>query len=370
MKMRLWSCFIACSSFLMLGGWSGKAEESVEPPPEAFRDGRPVSMMKTLNEMEPRILIPSLPYAITNPGSYYLLGVLRGTGGIYVACSAVTIDLNGFGVWGMTNCRSHGIELGPEVSVVQVKNGMVAEWNGWGIYSGTDSTCCVMEDLSVGMNSDGGISVGAGSRLERVLVAECGGCGMVVGPASTVTDCKVTDNVGTGIVVGAASSVLSTLSVNNGCDGIFADIYCTVRDCTLMGNARNGIACTASCRVLECNIGNNGKPLPPSAGICLKGPGNQVKGNNITANGKGISVENMSTGNWIDNNSFIDNELGLEVLGTGNFIVRNCFGTPLATNGVHSFIMDDNQAAQILENMGSSFTNANPWANIRLTPGN
>ena len=65
-------------------------------PPAAPADG----VMKTLEEIEPRIPISSLPYTITEEGSYYLTGNLSlatpDTHGIAINASNVTIDLCGF----------------------------------------------------------------------------------------------------------------------------------------------------------------------------------------------------------------------------------------------------------------------------------
>ncbi|MCA9307861.1 MAG: hypothetical protein KDA16_15140, partial [Phycisphaerales bacterium] len=57
--------------------------------------------MKTLEQVEPRTPIASLPYNITAPGSYYLTGNLATAGnGITVSASDVTIDLMGFTITG------------------------------------------------------------------------------------------------------------------------------------------------------------------------------------------------------------------------------------------------------------------------------
>ena len=60
--------------------------------------------------------------------------------------------------------------------------------------------------------------------------------------------------------------------------------------------------------------------------------------------------------------------MGLALSGNANLVIRNVFGTPLNTNSpVHLDISNSsNHVAQIIEALGTSFTNANPWANIRL----
>lgn len=57
--------------------------------------------MKTLDEVEPRTAIASLPFTITSPGSYYLTGDLSTAGnGVSVQARDVTIDMMGFTVTG------------------------------------------------------------------------------------------------------------------------------------------------------------------------------------------------------------------------------------------------------------------------------
>src|ERR1051325_5982475 len=66
------------------------AQGNLAPP------GAPAPTMKSLAQIEPRTPISSLPFSITQPGSYYLSGNLTGTTGITIAASGVTLDLNGF----------------------------------------------------------------------------------------------------------------------------------------------------------------------------------------------------------------------------------------------------------------------------------
>src|SRR5689334_14686480 len=73
------------------------AQGSLTPP------GAPAPTMKTLSQVEPRTPISSLPYTITNPGSFYVTTNLNYSGagnGITVSSGNVTIDLNGFTLQG------------------------------------------------------------------------------------------------------------------------------------------------------------------------------------------------------------------------------------------------------------------------------
>lgn len=70
------------------------AQGSLTPP------GAPAATMKTLDQVESRIPISSLPFSISTPGSYYLtanLSVSSGNG-INIIADQVTLDLNGYAI--------------------------------------------------------------------------------------------------------------------------------------------------------------------------------------------------------------------------------------------------------------------------------
>src|SRR5437588_4797633 len=63
----------------------------------------PNPTMKSLDQIEPRTPISSLPLAITSSGSYYLttnLTGVSGSDGITVTATDVTLDLNGYSLIG------------------------------------------------------------------------------------------------------------------------------------------------------------------------------------------------------------------------------------------------------------------------------
>src|SRR5262245_28247040 len=75
------------------------------PPPVGPVD----HVYKTLQEVEPRTAISSLPYTINTPGSYYLTKDLTGLAaqnGIMINSSNVTLDLRGFSLVGVAGSLS------------------------------------------------------------------------------------------------------------------------------------------------------------------------------------------------------------------------------------------------------------------------
>src|SRR5262245_21580150 len=69
------------------------AQGSLTPP------GAPAPTMKTLDQIEPRTPIASMPFIINQPGSYYIVSNLTqsaAANGILITVNNVTLDLNGF----------------------------------------------------------------------------------------------------------------------------------------------------------------------------------------------------------------------------------------------------------------------------------
>ena len=86
------------------------AQGSLTPP------GAPAPTMKSLAQIEPRTPISSLPFTITNAGSYFLTTNLTGqagTNGITISADHVTIDLNGFAIIGVANSGVGVLVSGP-----------------------------------------------------------------------------------------------------------------------------------------------------------------------------------------------------------------------------------------------------------------
>ncbi len=78
--------------FALLPLSTALAQDPLAPP------AAPAPSMKTLDQVEPLIPISSLPFEISQPGSYYVTSNLTGiasAAGITIFSSDVTIDLEG-----------------------------------------------------------------------------------------------------------------------------------------------------------------------------------------------------------------------------------------------------------------------------------
>jgi len=282
-------------------------------------DGPVSSTMKTLDEVEPRTPISSLPFTIDTSGSYYLTDNLIGApplappppgiipipqDGIKIDADDVTLDLNGFSLIGVEFSQS-GINVPSPHTNITIRNGTIRDW---------------------GFNG-----VNAGQAFN-----------------SQLTGLLVRGNVASGLILGQGNIVGCT-SGNNGQFGIIPIIDCTVIGCTARGNGTVGIDAQQSCRIHDCvAVFNGGKGIDGRVGsiitACvannnaigitgthggafgLTGDGITVRGCAVSSNtGDGIVVgeNSLIVGNKCDKNGTGGTGAGIHVLGTDNRIEAN-----------------------------------------------
>jgi hypothetical protein len=236
--------------------------------------------MKDLDDVEPRTAIRNdfdtiTPIVISSPGSYYLaedIFSIHSEHGIEIDASHVTLDLNGFTVFGNTEVGSlDGIHIADERHNVTIRNGTVRDFFQNGIY-GTASDGCVVEGVRVINNSlygirlrnysrvkdcmalgnaqNDGITVNAKSVITGSLAWDNGNddsdAGIRVGADSgTVFACTSSENTGWGIRVGSGSTISSCTARNNTGNGLDASSVGHVVDSTATDNAINISATSA-----------------------------------------------------------------------------------------------------------------------------
>ena len=276
--------------------------------------GPPAPTMKTLDQVEPRIPVESLPgnaqflHVISQPGSYYVsTGVFLnpGLGAIQItAFGPVTLDLKGFslmsGRWGGEN----GIVVSTNAQPLVIRNGILSGWDGAAISAPTTMNA-TFENLQI-YNGVTGIDAGARSVVRHVLVNGCA----------------------TGIIAGVGTAVLDSVADHDAV-GIRIDQNGRVEGCTVYAGSNDGILVGAGGVVL-------GNHVSDSNGIRVTGNNNTIDGNACYNVGTCVKVS----------------------AGTGNLVIRNkselCATDYLVGTG--------NKVGTITADP----TTATPWANFAI----
>jgi parallel beta-helix repeat protein len=333
MKTRpLVSSFACLFAALLFPAAAVFAQGSLTPP------GAPAPTMKSLDQVEPRTPISSLPFVITNAGSYYLTANLNAPGGngITINNNNVTLDLNGFALTGSSS--GLGIHFPDNFTNVTVRNGSISKWSA-GVY----------------------VQAGSSRNLvfEHLAVSRCG-AGINCNSPALVRDCVCTSNNLNGIVL-AKGQITDCDASGNGSVGIYINGG-IVRNCHAADNGSLGIYAIPG-TVTGCLVENN-----RSSGIFINAPGSEVIGNICIGNN--TSAGTLDAGIYVNdsNNRVEDNHVygsgysGISVSGTynGNVVVKNY----VSGNGSNNYLAPGNQAIGPLITTYGTITNSNPWANF------
>jgi parallel beta-helix repeat protein len=168
--------------------------------------GAPGATFKTLNQIEPRTHISSIPFTIDSSGSYYLaanLTLSAAGNGITVDADNVVIDLNGFTLAGGGGALT-GIFCPGAVQNVLIRNGTVRGWT-----TGIDVSACragTISGLRVLANSADGVRAGSGFRVCEIIAEGNGGVGIAVQGDSLVEQNRSLSNGGTALSVSGEGS--------------------------------------------------------------------------------------------------------------------------------------------------------------------
>jgi hypothetical protein len=224
--------------------------------------------MKTLTDVEPRTAIRNMfntltPIVISQPGSYYLaenILAFHSNHGIEITTSHVTLDLNGFTVYGNTEVGSlDGIHVTPLKENITIMNGTIRDFFHDGVDSQT--TFSQMSNLVVLNNLLDGIKVTGNSATIRDCIARNnGGVGILAGGSATIIGNAVGNNGGNGIQTSSAVVAHCTARDNKG-DGIFANNSSVVRGCCAVSNDQDGIDAEQSLIQGNSAVGNGGSDI-------------------------------------------------------------------------------------------------------------
>lgn len=193
---------------------TGFAQGSLTPP------GAPAPTMKTLAQIEPRTPISAAPFTISAAGSYYLttnLSPAINQNGIVIAADNVTIDLNGFTLFGGGGGSGEGISASGARTNVVVRNGTVRNWPGSGVnLYDSGSSHAIIQNLRAMSNGFTGIAIKNGSRALECVASGNGQRGILVDNDCLVERCQASENVTAGIAAGATSQLMNNQATANG----------------------------------------------------------------------------------------------------------------------------------------------------------
>jgi parallel beta-helix repeat protein len=401
------------SAMLCAVVFPSRAQGPLTPP------GAPAPLFKTLQQVEPRTPISSLPATLSQPGSYYLTTNLQGVAGqhgITITGPRITLDLMGFELRGAPGSLS-GIFLNPATSP-HIRNGSITSWAQDGI-NGNNGGGGRIEELRVSNNSRYGISFNSGSQVYKCIVFGNGDVGILLsndvevddcvasgngthgiqaGTGSTIRRCLTVGNTAAGITgsgidglnivecnaefngsgiatlgqtivkdsfarsnrvagiaVGPASLVSGCNASDNGTNGILVDLGSTVQQCIAENNKGHGITARNGTSIIGCSARINAFDNIQVDGDCI------VRDNACdNATGVGSSGIHVLTGdNRIENNNVTDNRMGLRIDGGGNYVANNT-----VRNNTTNYVIASGNQLNILLSQLPQFV---PWpATIKL----
>jgi hypothetical protein len=328
-------CQLVLVPVLLLNAFAAMAQGSLTPP------GAPAATMKTLGQIEPRTPISSLPFKITNSGSFYLTGNLTGmtsSNGITISANHVALDLNGFSLIGGSN-SGDGITSSLAVTNVVIRNGTIRNWGMAGIdlaYEGGYGARC--EQLQVLNNDSWGIALDQGSFVKDCVCNDNGNANISVNFDSLVVHCTANGSFNGIGILGATCSVIDCVANSNFASGIYVLDSSRVENCVIAYNSEDGIVAGSRCLILgnSCTHNNPNSDSTQAAIRAISGQ-SRIDGNHVEhGTGKGIYI---LTGF------------------TNCVVIRN--STMGTTNIAFSF-----PAGNDVGPIGKATTATSPWANL------
>lgn len=314
--------------------------------------------MKTLVEVEPRTAINATNtpgdsdsvYKISQPGSYYLTGNILGIAGkcgIEVNASHVTIDLNGFSLFGVDGTLDGIRSQGGGRHDVTIYNGTVAGFAGDGIDLSTADIGIggSIHDVHTRFNGGTGIVTNAASVLERCTSYLNGAMGYQVRYDTTVSGCTAINNGTIGFGTGGNCSVSRCTADSNGGDGFNVGEGGIVANCTSRSSGEDGIQVGISGAVEHCVLQFNATD-GVRAGSFATIRDNTCDSNGLNGTGAGIHV--TGTDCRIEGNACNNADFGVDIDNGGNFVVKNT----CANNTVNWSISLNNLYGPIVERTG------------------
>ena len=332
--------------------------------------------MLTLDEIEPRIPINATntpgdtdsTFKITAPGSYILTDNLTGEvgkHGIEIAADNVSIDLMGFQLEGVPGSL-HGIHVSVPLtfSGPAIRNGSIEAWGSDGVHL-ILAFRCHLTDVRAANNTNNGFLLGEGAVVSRCMAIQNTN-GFFLNFACVLTDCVATLSTNHGFVSGAGCVLTACAASGCGQTGFSVNDGNLVSNCAATDNGTSGIGAGTEGTVSGCTTSGNNDHGIITGHSCV------ITNNTaITNGGAGILV--TTDGCRIESNHCRNNDVGIDIDGEANYILRNT----CVDNSTNNFdIVTDNRFGEIVNHTISSTAPASgnaapgnvgvtdPWANF------
>ena len=209
----------------------------------------PSAIFKSLQEVEPRTPISSLPFDISESGSYYVVSNLTGqagTNGITITTDDVTLDLLGFSLVGGPG-TADGICVPTPQANVTIRNGSVTDWGEHGVnaFATRNSKLENLRAYSNGWDATfkDGLRIGRNSMVVGCISGRSQDDGIAMDVGSMAINSVASDNADSGFVANFDSSFINCTANNNGSPiaGIIAGSGSLIKNCIVSSNADDGI---------------------------------------------------------------------------------------------------------------------------------
>ena len=232
--------------------------------------------------------IDSVPFTITEPGSYYLTRSMTIDSGnaITIDSSDVTLDLMGHTLDGLDSA-SFGIQGAVSTRNIRIQNGSLVRFAG----SALSSTASHLWVTNIRALDNGAAGI------------------FVTGIPVVVSDCEASGNGSVGIQVLGDGVVRDTI-VRGNLAGLLASDARISRNLVEF-NTNRGIWCVGECSIVDNTVrANNSGDTVNFAGIHVTGDNSLVRGNQVTGNlQQNILVS--GSGNAIEGNLITNSSLGV-----------------------------------------------------------
>ena len=318
-------------------------------------DGLQASELIDAAQDEVRTPISSLPFTISQSGSYYLTGNLDGSsGGINITADRVTLDLMGFTIDGGGTVSDYGINFTNHSSIT-IRNGFIANFGLAGIYQGNFSPhyATVMDvqalgngTLGTGSSYSGILLYSSDSHVERCTAGNNGGYGIYAYVSSKLINNTAYNNSGSYGIFGHVSSILTgniaysntgsygiygsdgaTLSGNaaynnTGNYGIYGGIGSTFSDNSAYENSHWGMYAGNGSFIKDNTLTSNNSTGTAGEGGLRVGHDSRVVGNTLDGNSQN-NIYVYGSDNTIESNLVTDSINGIFFNASGNFYGNN-----------------------------------------------